>query len=139
LPDQDGFIRLAQRYPDAALLFCNLLGQHLVGERADVERQIWLSRLMPALLGRAWASWHDLASTETPPAQFTVLHLPKAEPLEQVLAHYWPRDELDIYDHDCTGIWPEHLRQYAIWQLKPNGYHLVEWLHSNERNMNRSI
>lgn len=128
LPGPDGFHQLAQRYPDAAFLFCNLLGQTLVGEGEDHSRAAWLQQLESALQGRAWASWHDLASTARPPDRTAAIARPAAESLENVLAHFWQCGELEIHDHDCAGICPELPRQYAIWQLKPGRYHLVEWL-----------
>jgi len=129
LPGPKGFQILAIRYPDAAFLFCNLLGQTLVGRRED-PHQAWLRQLATALQGRVWASWHDLASTTHPPERYAVIAGSVAEALENVLAHFWQGCELAIHDHDCAGICPGYPRQYAIWQLMPSRYHLVEWLHT---------
>jgi hypothetical protein len=70
LAQPDGGHLLAQRYPDAAFLFCNLLGQKLVGQGARHDRQAWLAALQTALQQREWASWHDLASTSRRPDRF---------------------------------------------------------------------
>ncbi|OYY95883.1 MAG: hypothetical protein B7Y41_00955 [Hydrogenophilales bacterium 28-61-23] len=123
-----GFEMLIRRYPDAAFLFCNLLGQHLVGAAPDRERRNWLRGLDAALRGRAWASWHDLASSARRPDRFPPLARPAAEALDQVIAQFWRGGELEIHDHDCASIRPDLPRQYAIWQLGPNRYHLIEWI-----------
>lgn len=123
----EGFDWLAQAFPDAAFLFCNLLGQEPAGPSRDFHRAAWLARLEPALDGRAWASWHDLASTSRAPDRSSVLSLPRAEPLEQVLARYWDGGELEVCDHGCAGLCPASPREYAMWTLRPGHHHLVEW------------
>jgi hypothetical protein len=127
-PGPDAFRGLAERHPGAAFLFCNLLGQELVGEPAGLERRDWLKHLGADLAGLPWASWHDLASTARPPDRPGAVSLPAAEPLDALLRRYWQGGELAIHDHDCAGLCPAQARQYAIWQLKPGRYHLVEWL-----------
>jgi hypothetical protein len=128
-----GFDALARRFDRAAVLFCNLLGQTLEGAPAGLDRQAWLAELAPALAGRDWASWHDLASTGRPPDRFQPLALPGAEPLEGLLARFWLGGELEIVDHDCAGVAPRLPRQYAFWTLRPGRYHLVEWVASPGR------
>jgi hypothetical protein len=130
LAQQDGPANLAQCYPEAAFLFCNLLGQKLVGQGGGHHRQAWLSALQAALQGREWASWHDLASSTRRPDRFGQLALPQAEPLDDLLARFWIGGELEIHDHDCAGLLPESPRHYAIWQLAPGWFHLVEWVRS---------
>ena len=125
-----GFAWLAATFPDAAFLFCNLLGQTPAGAVAAFDKGAWLAELAPALAGRAWASWHDLASTARPPDVHGPLALPAAAPLEAVLARYWRGGELEIHDHGCAGLSPDQPRQYVIWRLTPGRYHLVEWLAS---------
>lgn len=133
LAQVDGPAILAQRHPEAALLFCNLLGQKLAGQGARHDRQGWLSALQITLHGRAWASWHDLASTARRPDRFGQLALPSLEPLDDLLARFWQGGVLEIHDHECTGMLPESPRQYAIWQLAPGRFHLVEWVADMQR------
>lgn len=129
LAQSDGPAILAQRHPDAAFLFCNLLGQKLTGQGAGHDRQSWLTALQTALQQRQWASWHDLASTARRPDRFGQLALPRAEALDDLLARFWIGGVLEIHDHDCAGMLPDLPRQYAIWQLAPSRFHLVEWVH----------
>jgi hypothetical protein len=130
LAKPDGAAILAKRYPDAAFLFCNLLGQTLAGQATGHDRQAWLGALQAALQGREWASWHDLASTVRRPDRFGQLSLPQAESLDNLLTKFWLGGVLEIHDHECFGMLPASSRQYAIWQLTPGRFHLVEWLHS---------
>lgn len=128
LAKADGFHLLAKRYPDAAFLLCNLLGQQLVGQGAGFDRRAWRADLEPALTGRAWASWHDLVSTHRAPDNMEAIALERAEPLEALLGRFWQGGDLAIYDHECDGLAPEAPREYALWALRPGQYHLVEWL-----------
>ncbi len=128
LAEPEGFRLLAERFPDATFLFCNLLGQTPVGGGAGFNRRAWLHSLEPSLAGRAWASWHDLASTDRPPDLHGALALVQSGDLDALLGHYWRGGELEIHDHGCAGLCPEHPRQYAIWHLAPRRYHLIEWL-----------
>lgn len=127
-PWREGFRILPERYPAAAFLFCNLLGQQLVGESAGCTCSGWLDNPESGLAGLPWASWHDLASTARPPARSGLITLPSAEPLDALLRRYWQGGELAIHDHDSAGLAPKLPRQYAIWHLQPGRYHLMEWL-----------
>lgn len=128
LPRPGGFARLAATHPDAALLFCNLLGQELQGQAAEFDRAAWLRELEPALAGREWASWHDLVSTRRAPDRQPPLALEHAMPLDALLEQYWLGGTLEITDHETAGLCPGRSRQYAVWRLAPRSYHLIEWL-----------
>lgn len=128
LPGAAGLRRLAATWPRAAFLFCNLLGQALQGEAGPASRRDWLAGLAPALAGREWASWHDLASTARPPDRQPVLTFPRALPLDEVLARYWQGGVLEVVDHDTAGLCPDQPRRTAIWRLAPGSWHLVEWV-----------
>lgn len=128
LAGAEGFRRLAGAYPDAAFLFCNLLGQRPVGAPRGFDHRAWLDGLAPGLAGRAWASWHDLASTATPPDWTGWVARPRAEPLEQVMGRFWHRDGLEVEDHECDGLCPALPREYTVWPLRRRSFHLVEWL-----------
>ena len=123
-----GVARLVARHPDAAFLFCNLLGQELVGQPPSFLRRAWLDELAAALRGRPWASWHELASTTRRPARETVFGAHCPERLEDALALFWDGGELDIVDHETFGMGLEQPREYAVWRLLPERWHLIEWL-----------
>lgn len=128
LAGPEGFRMLTERFPDAAFLFCNLLGQSPVGVARGFDRRSWLEAWQSALAGRAWASWHDLASSSRPPDRAGVLDLPRAQPLDAVLAHFWLGGELHIHDHECAGLCPALPRQCVVWHLTPGRHHLIEWI-----------
>ena len=123
-----GFDALARRFDDGAFLFCNLLGQTPEGAPAGFDQAAWLAQLAPALTGRDWASWHDLASTARAPDRPEPLALPAAESLEALLGRFWQGGELEIVDHGCAGLAPPLPRQYVLWPLRPGRFHVVEWL-----------
>lgn len=125
-PDGPNWLALA--WPGAAFLFCNLLGQNLVGQK---NRAGWLAALEPALDGREWASWHDLVSTARPPDIHRLLKCDQAAPLDVVLAHFWAGGELHLHDHECAQLWATSPRQYTLWQLHMHQYHVVEWLYGD--------
>jgi hypothetical protein len=128
LPRPDGFEQLAATYPDAAFLFCNLLGQELQGETAAFDRASWLAALQPALAGREWASWHDLVSTARAPDQPPPSWLDHALPLDDLVSRCWQGGSVEIIDHATAGLCPEEPRRYCLWYLAPRRYHLIEWL-----------
>ena len=111
-------------YPDAAILFCNLLGQDW-GPAAETN---WHHALVSAMAGRSWASYHDLISSTTVPDEFGPVTLPGALSLEDITSRFWHRAELTATDHGTYGILPNLPRQLAVWRLTPSQYHLVEWL-----------
>lgn len=115
--------RLPQCYPDAAYLFCNLLGQRLQASQAN-----WAATLCEALAGRHWASYHELVSTRRRPDSLESLEQDRLVPLEDLLTRFWRGGELEIVDHGTWGLCPQAPRRYAIWPLAPRQYHLVEWL-----------
>lgn len=68
---RDGRLSLApiqkvlRDFPDASILFCNVLGQVLLENYAEeADWYQYLKELRQCLSGRAWASYHDMYSTE---------------------------------------------------------------------------
>ncbi len=133
LAQPGGFARLAATFPDAALLFCNLLGQELQGQPADIDRATWLAELEPALAGHLWASWHDLVSTTRAPEGQAPACIDHAIPLDDLLTRVWCGGDLEISDHETAGLCPSAPRRYALWHLAPRSHHLIEWLSSAQR------
>ncbi len=128
LVEAGGFGRLVDTHPDAAFLFCNLLGQTPVGAGPGFDRRAWLAAWQAALAGRSWASWHDLASSSRPPDRAGVLALPRDGHLDEILARFWQGGVLEIHDHECAGLFPDLPRQCATWRLAPKHYQLIEWI-----------
>lgn len=130
LAQPDGFARLAREFPGAAILFCNLLGQPLVGEARGMDRDRWIAGLPHALARHSWASWHDRVSTARAPDRAVDFSLPAAEPLETLVARVWQGGEIELVDHLPRDLAPDLARRYALWTLRPDWHHLVEWMAS---------
>jgi hypothetical protein len=115
---------LARTHPDAAFLFCNLLGQDWMARAPEA----WHAELGAAMAGREWASYHEIASTTRPPVQAGPLIEAACPAFETLLARFWQGPELLVEDHGTLGLFPELPREYFVWNFIPGRFHLVEWL-----------
>lgn len=116
--------RVLQRETDAAVLFCNVLGQ-LGLERADYERQ--LAALRGRIGAHPWASFHDRYSSRLNPAS-----LPAVEAFETSTA----LDGARLQKMRFSGEWIDHgtgdvlppssTRRYIPWMITPERLHWVE-------------
>lgn len=119
-----GFAALAQSYPDSAILFSNLLGQ--VMPREDLR---WQDELRAALGHHHWASYHDVISTTRAPDRPTT-NASQDNPsnLEALLERFWSGGEIELVDHASFKLGGEEAaHDWALWELRPGHYHLVEW------------
>ena len=121
LATADGLAHLAARFPAAAILFSNVLGQ------LDAPAADWQTLLARHLPGHAWSSYHDVISTGASPAHRDACTVSGAETLAATLARFWTDRQLEVIDHrtfrlDGTGPFG-----YAVWPLTPRCWHLVEW------------
>ena len=112
------------QHPNAAILFCNMLGQRRYVNRNVASVESELSELKNRLMGRDWASFHDLLSGDgqaNMPA-FDVAATP---------------DQSDLLSSlDLSGEWLDHLtrdvfstsmtRRIIPWQFAKGRLHLVE-------------
>lgn len=120
-----GLQTIAQRFPGAALLFSNVIGQQLQHDAAHARQ--WRAQLHQHLAAHHWASYHDVISTAQAPARpHDALRADTPLSLEDLLANFWPGGELALTDHNCLhlGTQPAH---YALWPITPRQHHLIEW------------
>lgn len=115
---------LLASFPEAAYLFCNLLGQTWT----DIDPSLWRPALEATLTGRAWASYHDIVSTGRRPEARGNIDLSTMEPMDELLGRFWTRGDLIVDDHGTYGMFADLPRRYALWQLTPKRVHLIEWL-----------
>ncbi|GAA5170033.1 hypothetical protein [Viridibacterium curvum] len=129
-----GLRMLVQAFPHHALLFSNVLGQCAP---RDATAARWYADLHAALRGHHWASYHDVASSNRAPDKAEPAPQADAASLESVLAQFWQGGELAITDHGTFGLGladprkaesPLLERAFAVWRLRPDQHHLVEWL-----------
>lgn len=115
---------LLESFPEAAYLFCNVLGQAWTG----AEESHWHRSLEASLAGQAWASYHDVVSTGRRPDSIDAIDLPAMVPFDDLLGRFWLHGDLTVDDHGTFGLFAELPRRYALWQLTPGRFHLIEWL-----------
>lgn len=110
--------------PNAAVLFCNVLGQ-LGLERADY--QVELGELKRRLAGRRWASFHD---------RFSAVGQDLAGRVTAGFSSTRSMDAAMLGDLGCSGEWTDHgtdevfpdgtLRRVAVWSITKSRVHFVE-------------
>lgn len=121
-----GLLDAVLAHPDAAVLFCNLLGQDWRGTEGMEDRHGVLAGLPRALAGRPWASYHDIVSTAVPP-RFAGPAEDASGDLETLLARFWPGGELPLVDHGTHALGAGRPGRYVVWALTPGSHHLVGW------------
>lgn len=116
-----GLAHLAARHPQAALLFCNVLGQN-VGAHAGTPLA---HRVRRALHNHHWASYHDVLSAPQAP-----LHpLPATAPdtAAALAEQLWGGSGIEVCDHDTFGLGGS-AGTLALWPLAPGQHHVIEWI-----------
>ncbi len=117
--------------PDAAILFCNMLGQLRFAGRDAEEADRLIAGITPLLAGHPWASFHELLSGET---DMTPSIMPLAGP---------PHHETLLKELGLSGEWLDHAaghllpkamqRDIVPWRFAPGRLHLVEMGIGNAR------
>lgn len=117
----DGLAMLAARFPGAAFLFSNVLGQ------VAAPTGSWSALLARHLRGRCWASYHDVLSTTRAPAQLAPLQGASTLAPEALLAHFWTQGEVTVTDHATLHLGERGPFGYALWPITPARWQVVEW------------
>lgn len=138
--------RFLSRYPKAAVLFSNVLGQ-LPLEFPHLDDELFASHLIAirsAVRDRPWASYHDLLSTWIRPIRLEPFILPGG-PLDlEAFAHehLLPAHEtsikgtarvarkLEVTDHQTHALAAGEATLCTWWELAPGRYHLIGFLGS---------
>ena len=115
-------------HKDHAVLFSNVLGQHLFHEPDAARAEDTISSMKHRLAGRHWASWHDRLSGRFPPrvplpeARMTRLALEAAAlAAECGLSGEW-------VDHLTAHVLPEGTERHLLaWPLLADWLHIVEF------------
>ena len=122
LSTPDGLALLAARFPDAAFLFSNVLGQ------VAAPGGSWTALLSRHLQARHWASYHDVLSTTRAPDRHAPVHSAGHLSLEALLANFWTRGEVTVTDHETLHLGGRGPFSYALWPITPAGWQVVEWV-----------
>lgn len=112
---------LAQCYPNASILFANVLGQS--PPLSTLPR--WPELIRTTLAGHHWASWHDVLSATSPPLADGDRPLEPAGTLAELAGRCW-RWPTEVCDHDSFGLVGKQ-DGLALWQIAPGQWQIVEW------------
>lgn len=122
--DPAALTRLAAAHPDAAFLFCNVVGQVLTAD----ELHAWLRTHAAWLDAHPWASWHDVFSSSVAPHRLpdaTEASLP-ADASADVARALWSGVRCRIEDHGSFGWHPP--ARFALWSITPSQWHVIGWV-----------
>lgn len=117
----DGLAGLASTFPDAAVLFSNVLGQ------ISAPEGNWSGLLRHHLARQPWASYHDVASTERSPQYTRPVTLDGGDDLDATLARFWRGGTLTVSDHATFQLGGQGPFSYVPWPITPKRWQLVEW------------
>lgn len=126
----DGIDTLIAKYPGAAILFSNILGQrYLICKRStDEARRNWLAAL-PVKLDRChWFTYHDRISTFAPLINSQPLESPHELSPDDLMDYFCGPDKSTTYtNHETSALGlPNANRIYLPWMLKPSRLHIIE-------------
>lgn len=122
LSTADGLALLAARFPGAAVLFSNVLGQ------VAAPGGSWSALLSRHLQEQHWASYHDVISTTREPDHHAPIQCASLVNLETLLAHFWTRGEIAVTEHETLHLGRRGPFSYALWPITPARWHVVEWV-----------
>ena len=125
--------KFLDQYPNAAVLFSNLLGQIPLVWPRELSPAEWSrcnSIFIDALKQRNWASYHDLLSAISRPTEpFEKIVWRAGESLVELGARVWSVREKQIVVADHGMDWLKST-EVAIWHLRPKTYHLIGFVNS---------
>lgn len=122
--DDQALERLADTHPQAAFLFCNVLGQVFDADALGA----WLAHRADWFDHHCWASWHDVFSSDRPPGRLPTAAeaaLPP-EAADSVARALWANQRCAVEDHGSFGWRPG--ARHALWQLTPRQWHVIGFL-----------
>ncbi len=128
--------RFLSKYPNAAVLFANVLGQ-LPHEFPHLSDEVFSSHLIAirsSVKGREWASYHDILSTWTRPKSLSAFNLPGgAFDLDEFIrSHLTPPTthgvRIEVTDHQTHALSAGEPTQCSWWELAPGRFHLIGFL-----------
>jgi hypothetical protein len=123
-------------HPNAALLFCNVLGQLPLIYKDHVKKNetsflSWQKQMISLLSKREFASFHDLYSGKKkfllpqPGAMIGVGQQPRFYFDEKQFV-FQKESHFSLTDHLTQGLFSHLKRQYFVWSVTPKQHHLIE-------------
>ncbi|MGE3974180.1 MAG: hypothetical protein AB7F59_06615 [Bdellovibrionales bacterium] len=134
--DWEPFAKTLERFPHAAILFCNVLGQMPLIYKDKIKKHEtafsqWQKKIVETLKHREFASFHDLYSGK----KKFLLPQPGAliPPQQQARFYFNEKDSLlkkeetfSLTDHLTQGLFTHLPRRYFVWSITPKQHHLIE-------------
>lgn len=120
------FAAFLEAHSESAILFSNILGQlELLKKKMTQAPDSARSEFLIALKDRAWASYHDLLSSNSP-TSLTKVHLPMNPPenIADLADRFFPSGAT-VIDHETSWITEGRECQLLPWRLRPEQYHIV--------------
>lgn len=118
-------------HSDAAILFSNVLGQMplTLPPRARHAHQLCSKKLMTALEGRVWASYHDIVSSDGGSLRLKKDHASRIENI-QAFAEENLTIEGELIDHESLWLSESRETKLATWQIRPKRTHVIGFVQS---------
>ncbi len=124
--------RIRRQHPEAALLFCNVIGQWPLMEKvADSDIQEFVDQLHQVYTQSNWASFHDLFSGPSHWKKWS--HIQQRQQVEfhslEALKQFWKDTKGGpLTDHMTFKKFKStNNKKHLIWPLTPRQIHIVEW------------
>lgn len=118
----DGPAALAEQWPNAAVLFCNVIGQRLDADTAPP----WRLAQHTALARHHWASWHDVFSAPQAPRCLPEAPTGPDTDSAEVARQLWAGIGCEVIDHGTLGWLTD--ADFALWHLAQTQWQLIEWV-----------
>lgn len=130
-PSPVKFLKLIESFPNAAVLFSNVLGQLSLyaEELASKSKRPWClnpGAIENVLANRNWASFHDRLSGAGHVSLESFTSESGSLSNELLASFFFDEVPHGLVDHDCA-LFP-HTREarYWAWELTPGHFHLIE-------------
>ena len=122
------FDSILKAYPEHAILFSNVLGQHLFHDEDQARAQATIEAIKLSLYNRYWASFHDRLSGAYPPGKT----LPIAQTSPRAVESATLASNLGLsgqwLDHLTVNVLPDETERHLIlWPLLADWLHIVEF------------
>lgn len=121
---------LLTRFPRAAILFSNVLGQLSVLRDEDDDDASFTrdkAHLREALRGRRWMTFHDRFSGALAPRPDVPRRFDHRASDDELLAAFYEGGAGELVDHSTEGLTdPQRPHEYLVWTLDAAQHHVIE-------------
>ncbi|MBX7230764.1 MAG: hypothetical protein K1X29_01630 [Bdellovibrionales bacterium] len=137
---------IKNKFPGAAILFCNLLGQlPLLTKDFSCKQTEWTKKISEDLKGVDWASFHDIWSGKNIPHSNSIRKVPSDSSLNESIHFFFNNDKKTlkefrpnrnpsiITDHGTADLFLKHTHRIQwLWKLDLTHSHCIEAVHYSQ-------